>query len=475
MSNKELNNFIYKDEYLSYESYLKGFSKEKFDEFDAMAEKVSLDSKIKDLMNSKIVNETENQAALHQEYRQMYILDNEDALSDNFMSSSKNYDCGNPQDGIDFYDNIQAELSRDDGEVNIISIGIGGSFEGPKLMLESNTYSNRYHQRFEGLNFYFLTGPDPDEFKTKVSHLDSKKTFFMVFSKSFKTIETLEMLKIAIKWSGDMNKFLALTSNNDGPKQHGISNIHTFDKEIGGRYSIWLEDIESMFGGRWTANGRLLNSGGAAADYKLLSNKKYFDFVKYLSFSDIWMNNFNGKHTRVILSYIWNLRSLPDYFQQLEMESLGKPSNSSSEFKKTGQIIFGGYGPKAEHSYLQLLHQGTQDICADIIACDNDKNEIEYVKAITQAKLLSKGAEGLPQNEKINGNVPVNLFLLKKNKQLKEGWDFVSEKTLGYLIATWEHRTYISATMLGINPFDQFGVNAGKKYTLSRKFIKDSS
>ena len=283
------------------------------------------------------------------------------------------------------------------------------------------------------------------------------------------------MLKIAIKWSGDMNKFLALTSNNDEPKRYGISNIHTFDKEIGGRYSIWLEDIESMFGGRWTANGRLFTGGGARADYQLLSNKKYFDFVKYLSFSDIWMNNFNGKHTRVILSYIWNLRSLPDYFQQLEMESLGKPNNPSSRFKKTGQIIFGGYGPKAEHSYLQLLHQGTQDICADIIACNNDENDIEYAKAVTQAKLLSEGAEGLPQNEKINGNVPVNLFFLKKNKELKEGWDFVSEETLGYLIATWEHRTFITATMLGINPFDQFGVNAGKKYTLARKFIKDSS
>ena len=187
------------------------------------------------------------------------------------------------------------------------------------------------------------------------------------------------------------------------------------------------------------------------------------------------MNNFNGKHTRVILSYIWNLRSLPDYFQQLEMESLGKPNNSSSRFKKTGQIIFGGYGPKAEHSYLQLLHQGTQDICADIIACNNDENYIEYAKAVTQAKLLSEGAEELPHNEKINGNVPVNLFFIKKNKELKEGWDFVSEKTLGYLIATWEHRTFITAIMLGINPFDQFGVNAGKKSTLVRKFIKDSS
>ena len=135
MSKKELNNFIYEDDRLRYESYLKGFSKEKFDEFDAIAEKVGLDSKIKDLMDSKIVNETENQAALQHEYREMHMLDSDGALPDNFMSSSNNYDCGDLEIGVDFYDNIKAELCKDDDEVNIISIGIGGSFEGPRFCL----------------------------------------------------------------------------------------------------------------------------------------------------------------------------------------------------------------------------------------------------------------------------------------------------------------------------------------------------
>ena len=473
MSKEKSNNFVYEDKFLSYKSYLRDFTKEKFQEFSIKANKIGLDSKIKDLMNSKIVNETENQAALHPEYRKMYVWDDDASLPNNFMKSSENYDFGDLESGVDFYQNIEDEIDKDPNKkVNIISIGIGGSLEGPKLMLESNTYTNRYHKTDKGLNFDFLTGPDSNEFKMKVDHLDPKKTFFIVFSKSFETIETIEMLKIAIKWSGDKNKFLALTSNLEAPKQYGISHIHTFDKEIGGRYSIWLEDIESMFGGRWTANGRMLTSGGSQADYKLLEDEEYFNFVKYLSFSDIWMNNFNGKNTRVILSYIWNLRSFPDYAQQLEMESLGKPPNNSSEFKKTGQIIFGGYGPKAEHSYLQLLHQGTQEMCADIIACNNDVKDLEYIKAVTQAKLLSEGAEGLKQNEKINGNVPANLFLIKKNQNLLNGSDFISEETLGYLIATWEHRTFITATMLGINPFDQFGVSAGKIYT--KRYLQDN-
>ena len=471
MSKKELNNFIYEDEYLRYESYLKGFSKEKFDEFDAIAEKVGLDSKIKDLMGGQIVNETENQAALHPQYRHTL--------------SSKNYDFDS---GIGFYNNIHDELDKLTEEeslerINIVSIGIGGSFEGPKLMLEASTNPSNMSALFpyrSVFNFKFLTGPNLNEFYKKVHHLDPKKTFFLVFSKSFETIETLEMLSMALEWSGDTKKFLALTSNADKPKEFGISYIHTFDKEIGGRYSIWLESVVKIFGEQ--EFGPLIipglatsfHIGGLKADQRL-RHKEYLDFVKFLSFSDIWMNNFNKKHTRVILSYYWKLRSFPDYAQQLEMESLGKPANTSSQYKNTGQVVFGGYGPKAEHSYLQLLHQGTQEICADIIACDKDKNDLEYIKAITQTRLLSEGAEGLGENEKINGNVPVNLFIVKEGslKSNNEAIDFA--EYLGYLIATWEHRTFITATMLGINPFDQFGVNAGKKYTLARKFIKDSS
>jgi glucose-6-phosphate isomerase len=146
------------------------------------------------------------------------------------------------------------------------------------------------------------------------------------------------------------------------------------------------------------------------------------------------------------------------------MESLGKHPNKNSKYQHTGQIIFGGYGPTAQHSYFQLLHQGTQSICADIIACIEDVNSLAYAQAITQTKLLSSSTHStqdlLTDQERINGNIPVNLFLLKK----------IDSFSLGYLIATWEHRTFITATMLQINPFDQFGVSAGKIYT--KKFLQ---
>ena len=137
------------------------------------------------------------------------------------------------------------------------------------------------------------------------------------------------------------------------------------------------------------------------------------------------------------------------------MESLGKQPSMNSKYRKTGQIIFGGYGPTAQHSYFQLLHQGTQDVCVDIIANKKDKRSLAYAQAITQSELLSTGANDLKDQEKINGNVPINLFLIN-NLDLYD---------VGYLLATWEHRTYITASILGINPFDQFGVSAGKIYT----------
>ena len=185
-------------------------------------------------------------------------------------------------------------------------------------------------------------------------------------------------------------------------------------------------------------------------------------FVKNLSYSDIWLHNYKNKDSRAILSYIWNLRSFTDYIQQLEMESLGKQPSKESEFKKTGQIIFGGYGPKAQHSYFQLLHQGTQGVCADIIASKEDKKSLAYAQAITQSQLLSQGAEDLKDHERINGNIPTNLFIINRTSLYE----------IGYLLATWEHRTYITSVMLGINPFDQYGVSAGKIFT--RKYLEEN-
>jgi glucose-6-phosphate isomerase len=425
MKKSNLENYNYENRVLSFKSYIKEFTTDLYEEFNYKSEQIGLLSKINDLFDEKKVNFTEDQAAWHPKYRE--------------ASSKKE---------VEKYYKLLSSAK------NVVTIGIGGSFEGPKLLIESmgSTVSN----------YLFITGSDPHEFEEKIKRLKRTETIFIVASKSFTTDETIEMLKKAFAWSQGKSNFIAITANKDEANKYNIDNIIEIDKEIGGRYSIWSDiSLAAYFENHPHLKEEFLQ-GGSQADRDLKRDDNYFKFIKTLSFSDIWLNNYKNKNCRVVLSYIWKLRSFPNYVQQLEMESLGKIASSISEFKKTGQIIFGGYGPTAQHSYFQLLHQGTQEICGDIIVSSNDKNCMAFAQGITQAKLLSSGSSDLlNKEEKINGNIPLNLFLLKN----------VDPFTIGYLIASWEHRTFITASMLDINPFDQFGVNAGKIYT--KKYLLD--
>tara|TARA_X000000950_G_scaffold268685_1_gene346456 strand:+ start:1014 stop:2300 length:1287 start_codon:yes stop_codon:yes gene_type:complete len=426
VSKQIFKNYSFSNEILSFKSYISEFTSEIYDVFDLKAKKIDLQKKIEDLFNGKKVNKTEDQAAWHPKYRKIY---------------SKNFD------EIKYFEIFKSA-------VNIVTIGIGGSFEGPKLLIESKGDTR--------LNHLFITGSDPEEFRQKTFGLIPDETIFIISSKSFTTIETIETLKKAITWSKDMSKFIAVTANKSEALKYNINNIIEFDLEIGGRYSIWSDISISAHWENYKELKEKFIRGGNKADIDLLQDHNYIKFVKSLAFSDIWLHNFKNKNSRVVLSYIWKLRSLPNYVQQLEMESLGKQPSKESEFKKTGQIIFGGYGPRAQHSYFQLLHQGTQDVCADIISLESDKKSLSYAQAVTQSELLSNGSNNLLKKEEcINGNVPLNLILLKK----------LDSFSLGYLIATWEHRVFITSIMLGINAFDQFGVNAGKIYT--KKYLAE--
>jgi len=448
--------FTYEDNMLRYEFRNNDFSKDLYKEFDYKATELGLNLKIDDLLSGKVVNLTENQAAFHPKYRKNKGFINEFLKSDTGFAPDR--ECLKNEALIYFMNEaLNAE--------NIVSLGIGGSYEGPKLLIESLGHG----ELLSKWKHYFITGSDRIELEEKLKKLDPKKTVFIVSSKSFTTDETIESLKHAIHWSGDMNRFIAITANKKEAQKFKFKYIAEFDNEIGGRYSIWsrISFAAACFAMPANHENTFDNFclGGSIADSYLSDNEDYLKFVKMLAFSDIWLHNIKETNTRAILSYDWKLRSLPNYFQQLEMESLGKRPNKNSEFKKTGQIIFGGYGPTAQHSYFQLLHQGTQNICADIILNSQNKHDsLAYSQGITQAKLLSEGAKNMLKDEEIiNGNVPVNLFI----------FDGIDAKKLGFLIATWEHRVFITSVMLQINPFDQFGVNAGKIYTMKYQTKKD--
>ncbi len=443
MNSKKIINYQFENDFLHCESMIRGFSDKNFREFDEFSQKIELTEKIDNLISGKIVNNSENQSALHPKYR---------SYNDN-NSSTNLFDA--EAKAFEFFNSRWNEF-KDNGykSINIVTLGIGGSFEGPKLILES--LNNPISSGMLGSNeiiYEFITGSDSNEFDSKTKSLEPANTVFVVSSKSFTTDETIENLKKAFEWSGNKRNFIAISAKPNEVKKFGIEDTIFFDDEIGGRYSIWSPITQfHLFGEKRKDFLR----GGHQADIDILQDHDYINFIKRLSFTDIFLNN-NGRNVRAILSYIWNLRSLPNYFQQLEMESLGKQPSPRSSYKNTGQIIFGGYGPTAQHSYFQLLHQGTQEICADIISIIDNKKSLSAAQAITQSKLLAQGEKEIKlENElKINGNVPINLFLMKKFDAF----------ILGYLIATWEYRTFVTATMLDINPFDQFGVNAAKIYT----------
>ena len=189
-------------------------------------------------------------------------------------------------------------------------------------------------------------------------------------------------------------------------------------------------------------------------------DRKYQKLIKVLVFSDLWFSNFRNKKNRVVLSYNWKLRSFANYIQQLEMESLGKRPHKNSLFQETGQSVFGGFGSTAQHSYFQLLHQGTSEFCADIIYSTSSDSPLSSAQAQGQSFLLSSEPKSSNNSlEATNSNSPVNLFHLNT----------LSLSSVGFLLATWEHRVFVTASMLQINPFDQYGVAAGK--AIAKKFL----
>lgn len=445
--------FSFNSKALNYKSLLKGFNKEVFDLFDLTYKDLDIDQAIKDLFNGEEINATEKQSALHHLYRDIFSKN-----PNNFQSDALLQNCRNSiQDCIE----LRTKL-LEKGIKNIVTIGIGGSFEGPKLLIETLTNSSARH-----FNHIFLTGPDHIEFNEAVEPLAQEETFFIVSSKSFSTDETLQSLNLAKDWilrNCDFdNHFIAITSQPNKAKALGFNNMIIFPNEIGGRYSIWspisLPAILEL--GKDFVE---FLKGGGEADNQLLYDNEYKDFMKTLSFSDLWYSNFMNRETRVLLTYSWKMRFFNDYAQQLEMESIGKQPNKDSIFQKTGQIVFGGFGSTAQHSYFQLLHQGTSSVCADIFTIEDYKfkNKLLFAQSQAQAHLLANGNNtGLKDLEKVNSNVPTNLFTLKT----------LNPFNLGYLIASWEHRAFVTSQMLEINPFDQYGVRAGKIFT--NKYLDD--
>ena len=442
---KELIEVInFSNKFLSIKSSGFNFDNQICKEFEKLYATLNIEESLTRLFNGEKINITEDKAALHWKTR-------------NPKSNVYN-------DLIKKSRELKKQLKKDSIK-NIVTLGIGGSYEGPKLLIES--FLDPINFKYKHV---FVTGSDSEEFKEKISSLKQKETIFIISSKSMNTVEVINNFKLAKKWmllklndSTLTKRFYAITSNYREANNLGIKekNIINLNEEVGGRYSIWSEvSLNSLIESE--NNFTYFLKGGYEADLRIKSENNYKEAIKKLSYLDIWNSNFLNTDNRVILSYIWKLRSLPKYLQQLEMESLGKKANKNSIFSKTSPTVYGEYGPRAQHSFFQMLHQGTSNTSADFII-SNDKsesNKLPRMQALTQNKLFSSPLDRpLEDHFKINSNISSNLYILKK----------LSPFNLGFLISSLEHKTFITSQLLQINPFDQFGVEEGKK-RVSKKF-----
>jgi glucose-6-phosphate isomerase len=344
----------------------------------------------------------------------------------------------------------------------LLHIGIGGSVLGPALLVDSLGRASA------NLQVSFLSNIDPQAFEAAVAPLDPATCFIVVVSKSFTTAETSANLQAAVDWlsregvADPYGRVIAVTASPDAALEAGIdeSRILQFSEGIGGRYSLWSSvSISAGLALGWDAFEELLE-GAAVMDrhFRFSTHKENVPLLA--AFSDLLYSQKLGCASRAIFPYDERLALLVPYLQQLEMESNGKSVTKDGKpvGRPTAPVIWGGVGTDAQHAMFQLLHQGSATIPVEFVAVAQGEAALAghhrqlLLNAFAQAAALMRGRKSDDPHKNYEGDRPSASILL----------DRLDARTLGALIAFYEHRTFCEAVLPDINPFDQFGVELGK-------------
>lgn len=368
---------------------------------------------------------------------------------------------------------------------DVVNIGIGGSFLGPRLVSEALL---PFAQR--GVSCHYLANIDGSEFHELSTRLRAETTLFIVSSKSFGTLETLKNAQAARTWclaqgcpEDELHRhFIAVTSNREAAVKFGMrkENIFPMWDWVGGRYSLWSAIGLPIALAIGMSNFKELLSGAYSMDQHFQNAPFEENMPVLMALLGVWYGNFWGAQSHAILPYDHYLRNITQHLQQLDMESNGKSvrQDGSPASCATGPVIWGGVGCNGQHAYHQLLHQGTLLIPADFIVPVVSYNPIAdhhqwlYANCLSQSQALMLGktraeaeeelrAKGWPESEVqrlaphkvIPGNRPSNTLVLER----------ISPRRLGALIALYEHKVFVQSVIWGINAFDQWGVELGKE------------
>ncbi|HXC39703.1 MAG TPA: glucose-6-phosphate isomerase [Burkholderiales bacterium] len=351
------------------------------------------------------------------------------------------------------------------GTVHVINLGIGGSDLGPRLAAGALT-------RYTGpsLKAHFVTNVDPSDLDETLAGIAPENAFFIVTSKSFTTVETLSNAERARDWLKSRlgarfdpaRHFAAVTSAPDAARAWGIPEAHVLPMWdwVGGRYSLWSAVGLAVAAAVGPQHFDELLAGARAMDEHFRSAPLERNMPVIMAALSLWNSVFHGAETQVVLPYCHELRDLPSYLQQLQMESNGKRVNKAGQpvDYPTSPVFWGSAGTVGQHSFHQLLHQGTHLIPADFIVPVNGPGDKEarhmlVANALAQASTLAVGADNADPHRVHPGNQPSNTIL----------FDRLTPQSLGALIALYEHKVYAESILLDINAFDQWGVELGKK------------
>jgi glucose-6-phosphate isomerase len=346
---------------------------------------------------------------------------------------------------------------------HVLHIGIGGSALGPELLIDA---LGRDAERYD---VAVVSNVDGAALEEAVADFDPQTTLLVVASKTFTTNETMLNARSALAWmeqggvADPYGRVVALTASPERAVEFGVdeTRVLPFAESVGGRYSLWSSigfPVALALG--WEAFETLLE-GAAAMDRHFRLAPPLENAPILAAFVDRYYANVRSAETKAVFAYDERLRLLPSYLQQLIMESNGKlvTLDGAPVGRATAPIVWGGVGTDAQHAVFQLLHQGTHLVPVEFVAAIEAGDNLDeahhrqlLVNCFAQGAALMAGKASGDPHRSYPGDRPSTTILL----------DRVDPATLGALIAFYEHRTFANAALLGINPFDQFGVELGK-------------
>jgi glucose-6-phosphate isomerase len=346
---------------------------------------------------------------------------------------------------------LAAELREQKKFKRVVNLGTGGSDLGPRLLADALSDGT--------LEVRFAANVDPRDFGRAVQGAAPEQTLFIIASKTFTTQETVANAHAAKAWGG--RHFFAVSANVDAARKFGASEVLPMWDWVGGRYSVWSAVGFSAMCAIGAAAFEEFLAGGRDIDEHFAAAPLEKNIPVLMALAGVWNTNFLDMRTHAVLPYSNALRLLPAYLQQLEMESNGKRVDREGRAVQyaTAPVLWGAEGTVSQHSFHQLLHQGTQIVPVDFI--DVGEDSVLSANMQAQANALAYGTDdpALPAEKQYPGNRPSSILHVEK----------VTPRNVGRLLALYEHKVFVQGVIWDINSFDQWGVELGKE--LAQKIL----